>query len=439
MFNAWPLAVDFGIASVLILLCKYIRINFSLLQKTFIPVSMMAGLLALVLGKNGFDILPLSDISSSYSSIMIAVIFGSIGLGASLPNWSILVQRTGKLFAYNQIITISQWFVAIAVTTYLFKLIWPDLPPAFGLILPSGFMGGHGTAAAVGESLSQMGWDEAMSLALTIATVGVFLAVLGGLIVINVIARLGHVTHLKKFEELEKHFLQGVVPESKRESIALETVSSSSVNVFTLHVCLVGLVILLAYGFANYVSSLNDMLYVPVFACAFLIGGILRMLLVASKLKTHFDDKLFSLTASSGTDFLVFFGIASIEIKTVLYYTGPFLLLLAAGVLLCSFLVFYIAPKVFGNTWVERGIFSWGWMTGTVAMGILLLRIVDPDSKSKVLDDYAIAYVPGAVVDILLVSLVPGLIILGHVNAVLTVLFIYLCVVSILCRHLIKK
>lgn len=40
-------------------------------------------------------------------------------------------------------------------------------------------------------------------------------------------------------------------------------------------------------------------------------------------------------------------------------------------------------------------------------MGMALLRIVDPDAKSRTLDDYGLAYIPIAPVEILLVTFAP--------------------------------
>lgn len=388
---------------------------------------MMAGLLALALGHNGFDVLPLSDIS--YGGFLIAVIFAALGLTTSFPKGSTLLHRTGKLWAYNQIITISQWILAIVVGGYLLTRVWPELPAAFGVVLPSGFMGGHGTAAAVGETLGKLDWDAGMSLALTAATVGVFLAILGGLAIINIMSRLGMLTHIKKFEDFEEHFRKGLIPQDKRESIGVETVSSSSVNAFTLHIALISVVVMAAYTASDMASDLGESVSVPTFACAFMFGCLLRMALNYTKAIHHFDMKLISSGAGSATDFLVFFGIASIKISVLISFALPFLVLMLSGILLCIVLVLLVAPRIFGDKWVEVGLFSWGWMTGTVAMGILLLRIVDPKAKSTVLDDYAIAYVPGSVVDIILVSLIPGLVMAGHSVIAITWMLVYLALV----------
>lgn len=47
-------------------------------------------------------------------------------------------------------------------------------------------------------------------------------------------------------------------------------------------------------------------------------------------------------------------------------------------------------------------------------MGIALLRIVDPDLKSKTLDDFGLAYIPMAPVEIAVVTFSPLLIATGQ-------------------------
>ena len=49
-----------------------------------------------------------------------------------------------------------------------------------------------------------------------------------------------------------------------------------------------------------------------------------------------------------------------------------------------------------------------------MAMGIALLRIVDPKLYSKAMDDYAMAYLPIAPIEILLITFVPILFFNGY-------------------------
>ena len=88
------------------------------------------------------------------------------------------------------------------------------------------------------------------------------------------------------------------------------------------------------------------------------------------------------------TDYLVGFGVASISITVVMEFVGPILLLCVLGTLTSLTLVFFVGRKLFHNFWFERSIFVFGWTTGVVAIGVTLLRIVDPEAKSGTLNDY---------------------------------------------------
>ena len=52
-----------------------------------------------------------------------------------------------------------------------------------------------------------------------------------------------------------------------------------------------------------------------------------------------------------------------------------------------------------------------------MAMAIALLRIVDPEAESHLLDDFALAYLAIGPIEVLMVTLAPLLIAQGHVWA----------------------
>lgn len=426
----WSLTIDFGIASGLILLCKLIRANVTFVQKLFMPVALIAGLVGLALGPQGADVLPFSASFSDFGGMLIAVIFAGVGLATRFPAPALLVSRSGQLWAFNQIATASQWLVGLVVGALVFTYFWPDISPAFGLIMPAGFMGGHGTAVAMGNSFAELGWNDATTLALTSATVGVFAAILMGLAIIRHGARKGLIKGLTPFEKMEVHHRKGLIESADRVAIGKETVSASSVDALSLHIALILLVTTGAYYLSSYLSGLNDFISVPTFACAFLLGTVARAVLERFGLLQHFDTKVFTHVSSTATDYLIVFGIASIKITVLISYAVPLLALMVVGILLCLFMVFYVAPRMLDEQWFEKGVFSWGWMTGTVAIAILLLRIADPDRKTTILDDYAIAYVPGAVFDIILISFMPGLILQGFIFETLAALVGYMVVVG---------
>ena len=78
-----------------------------------------------------------------------------------------------------------QWAVGLLLTVYVLQWIWPDLHSGFSTILAAGFVGGHGTAAAIGSAFAELDWQDAQSLAMTSATVGILSSICGGIIWVN--------------------------------------------------------------------------------------------------------------------------------------------------------------------------------------------------------------------------------------------------------------
>ena len=136
-------------------------------------------------------------------------------------------------------------------------------------------------------------------------------------------------------------------------------------------------------------------------------GLILKKLFDLTKVTEYISHKTIQREGSFFTDLLVTCGVASIKLGVVIEYWLPLLVLVLVGVAVVFAITFYFGRRLSPSYWFERSIFSWGWWTGTMAMGIALERIVDPQMKSKTMDDYALAYLPIAPVEIILITLVP--------------------------------
>lgn len=434
--NIWDLVLDLGMASLLIVVAKIIRVKVGFVQRLFLPAPMIAGLMGLLLGPYALDMLPWSESFTSYAGVLIAVIFAAVGLGTEFPSPREVLTRAGSLWAFNQTATVAQWIVGLVVGALLAATFWPGLNPGFGLIMPAGFMGGHGTAVAMGESFEQLGWSDAFTLALSSATFGIFAAIFLGMALLNLGVRLGWLRELPKFSEMGPELRRGLVPADQRRIIAREGVSSISLDVFTLHAALVLIVTGIGYLLGKWLGGFHELISVPTFTVSFLVGCLARVLLRKCGAKEFLDDGIFSHAASSSTDYLIVFGIASIQISVLITYAVPMAILMLAGLGLCLFMVLFVAPRMLGDQWFAKGAFSWGWMTGTVAMGIVLLRVADPDMKSKVLDDYAIAYVPGAIIDIILISFMPMLVLGGYGWHALLGMIGYIVAVQLIARAL---
>ncbi len=319
-FTPWTLFVDTGIISVLLLLGKLMRVKIRFIQRLFIPPSLLAGFIGLSLGPHGFGIIPLSTQTGTYAGILIAFIFGALPLTSQKAAKGD-ADNIGSMWAYSQAGMLLQWAFGGLLGLLVLNRIWP-LNPAFGITMPSGYCGGHGTAAAIGQAFSQFGYDEILTLAMTAATFGIVAAVIIGLII----------------------FVVGI-----------------------------------------FIKKIFDKTRTSDYVCPQTIGHI----------------------SGAFTDFLVAFGIASIKISVVIEYIIPLLILLVSGLIATLIYVLVMARKLMKECWFEKAIFTWGWFTGTMAMGIALLRVADPKMRSRCLDNYALAYLFIAPVEISLITFAP--------------------------------
>jgi len=421
-FTPWTLFVDIGIISLLLLVGKWMRVKIKWVQKLFIPPSLLAGFIGLALGPYGFDILPISNQTGTYAGILIAFIFGSLPLTSKKAEGG--NKEIGTMWAYSQTGLLLQWAFGGLLGLLVLNQIWP-LSPGFGITMPSGYCGGHGTAAAIGQAFGQLGYDEILTLAMTGATVGIVASVILGLIFVKWGARNKQTAYLADYNDLPSELRTGLLPPEKRESMGESTCSSISIDSLTFNLAIVCTIALGGYGISKLAAYFMPGFELPVFSCAFVVGILLKKLLDKTRATESICPQTVNHISGAMTDYLVAFGIASIKLSVVLEYIVPLAILLLSGLAVTLIYVFVMSRKLMKECWFEKALFTWGWFTGTMAMGIALLRVVDPKMKSRCLDSYALAYLFIAPVEISLITFAPVAFVNGY-----GLLFSSICLVA---------
>lgn len=405
-FSPWVLFIDLGLISLLLLVGTIIRAKVLFIQRLFLPASIIAGLLALLLGPNGLEILPFSDQMATYPSILIAIIFGTLPLLSPRIDWVAIKTRVGSMWSYSQLAMMLMWAGGLFFALVILNRFW-DLHEGFGLLLAAGFVGGHGTAAAVGATFAQNGWEEATSLAMTSATVGILSAIVIGIVFIRKGSAKGHTSFLGSFDNLPNELRTGLIAPRDRMKSETDTVSSIVIDPYVFHLSIITIIAMGGYYLSQLGEKLLPSVAIPAFSLAFIVGLVVKKVLNETNTEQYLSTAVVSRISGSATDILVAFGIGSISISVVLDYVTPLILLFIFGLIYAYVFFKVLSKKFFTEYWFEKGIFTWGWITGTVAMGMALLRIVDPNGESKTLDDYSLAYIPIAPVEILLVTFAP--------------------------------
>ena len=419
--------IDICIISGLLVIAHLLRAGVPWLSRFLIPSSMIAGLIGLALGPGGYDLLPFSrgedgnTLLGTYPGILIVLLFATLLMGhrpAQLTRETWRGSRTS--FLYNLGSEFMQYGVVLCVGVALLTFVFTDLRDEFMVMLPGGFAGGHGTAAVYADAMPQ--WEAARSIGFTFATLGILCAVFGGLVLVNLARRRGWVARDVPVATADGAQVapeqSSFLPSLFQASTGRTTVNSIALEPLAWHVALV----LAVYGVTvTVMPTIRELLppkfLLPAFVIAMVIGWFVQTALDLAKVGQYVDAKTIGSIGSLASDYLVAFGIASINVQIVLTHAVPLLVFALLGLALCVGWLLIVAPRVFKEHWFESGIFTYGWNTGTIAFGVALLRIVDKRSDSRVLSDYGVAYVAIGPLEAILYTSVLWALATGHLLA----------------------
>lgn len=391
----WNVFNDICIMAVLLLIGQFLRAKVKIFQKLLIPSALIAGFIALILGPKGYGILKLSSSFGTYAAVLIIVIFASTPIGDKPSKESTSGPVIGGMFFNITGIAVLQYAVGMFVTIYFLKFFYPNLPEQFGLMMATGFYGGHGTAIAVGNALQNLGVPNMVDFGNTCATIGIVGGIILGIIIINWGTRRGYTHYVTDPQDLPLELRTGLIPKESQKSAGKITISSICLDPMSFHIGLVLLAsvcgMLMTDYFKIFTAKLGYGISIPAFCTALLAGFILNSILNKTNAHNYIDRYSINRIQGVATDFLMVSGIGSLNLSVILDYAGPLLIVCSVGFLITWIWFIYIGGKSSKEDWFERNMMCWGHATGVVATGVLLQRVVDPDLKSRGIEDSGIS------------------------------------------------
>jgi ESS family glutamate:Na+ symporter len=243
------------------------------------------------------------------------------------------------------------------------------------------------------EVFSTFGWEDGVALGFTVATCGMIVGIVAGMILVNWAHKKGYVKSVKTFEERRKFEQQGIYPSENRPSAGLQTVFCDSIDSLAFHIALIGLSILLGftilcllqYGELRLFPHLQTRIFTgfPLFPLCMIGGVILQYSLSKVKLSSLVDKEQMQRLSGASLDFLVVSAVATIQLKVVMDNLLPLLILVVSGTVFSIAVIVFVAPRLLKNAWFEKAIADFGQATGVTATGLMLLRTVDPENKTE--------------------------------------------------------
>ena len=385
------LLVSFAILGILLVAGTILRLYVPFIKKFFLPASLIAGIIGLLLGPSVLNVIPQNIVNcwSSLSGKLIVLVFAPMLMGKREASGKKYVRKSfnGVCFAWG--CSMAQYAIPLLLTALLFTPLF-DTNSLFGTSFESGWCGGHGTAAGMSAVFESLGWTEGQSIAVTNATFGLLCGVFGGIVLVNIAARRGWAKYIGNGNSLSiKNTEKELYNDENKATDTKLSVSGKVIDNFAFHAAILSIAIFLGWIIA-YLLKTYLSLNLNWFTTSMLAGGLVQLVLNRTPWGDAVDTKVYSRIQGIALEFLVAGAVASLNLKVIADNILPIAI---ASVIIFAFMVFYTifyARGIFGKDWFESSILNYGMCSGVVATGMLLLKVCDPENKSEALPLYAV-------------------------------------------------
>ncbi|MFA9477206.1 sodium/glutamate symporter [Phycisphaerales bacterium AB-hyl4] len=412
-------ALAFLLLGFLILAGKIVRVWVPGLRKLFMPVSLIAGAIGMLLGPQVLGAMTGDEgwfadglfpenvraVWGELPGLLISVVFAAMFIGKPIPSLGLMWQRSGPQVMFGHTLAWGQYVIGISLAMFVLYPIWGTSPLA-GALLEMSLVGGHGTVAGMQGAFEELGFPEGTDLGLGLATIGILAGVIIGTVLVNWAARTGRVdlspadepgdveqeklADFDEKEDVERSIPEPEVPGAEGKSEG----EDKPVDPLSVHVALLGLAVGIGWVLQQallWVESvawaswwdLDLFRYLPLFPLAMIGAMILQVVLEWIGYDDHVDRRLVNRISGASLDMIIVSALATLSLAALGAHWGPLLVLAVAGITwnVVGFLV--LAPRMIPKHWFARGAGDFGQSIGMAALGLLLIRLADPQDKAR--------------------------------------------------------
>lgn len=381
-----------SLLSDMTVLCTFLLIGFVILQlvkplqKLFIPAAIIGGVVALIAGPQVLGLVEIPESFSSMSTVLINVIPCAAVFGSTINRTKL---RTYGDFLCVYLVTYGIQMVVSCLIGAACEQIWTDLPHGWGIMALFSFWGGHGTAAAAGAVFEQMGIEGNTQMGMIMSTIGLIVAMAGGMVVMNWGVRKGYT---QKIGLDDAEHIKGTVPPDKRHPIGMERISSISMSNLMFQTALIMFCI---WGGSKIMKLIA--LVIPIASTLpGMINGILGALILwpimqKAGLGEYVDKTTVNAISGFCLEIVMVSAVATLNLQMFASFIVPILLLSAVIIVCCIIFSVFYTKRICKQDWFEKALGSFGQSTGSVPTGLALIRCVDPNAETTASDAIGIA------------------------------------------------
>ena len=380
----------------------YILARLPLIRRLFIPTSLAAGIVLLVLGPQiAGEHFPALQIPKEFYEMwqvlpkyMIVLVFAGLFLGKPLISLKNMWKLAGPQVAFGQTIAWGQYVVAGLLALFVLVPFF-GAPPYVAALLEISFEGGHGTVAGMTPVFNDLDFEEGRQIATGLATASLLTALITGVILINWARRKGHIKSGGPVQVARNRvYYHTIVAEIRRKGVSFRKVVTVKSLFFHILLLLSGVAVgwLIHQGLLL-VESLTwgrdghrFFAYVPLFTFA-MFGGMAAQF-IWRKLGFKVNREVVDLITTLTLTLLIMAAIGTMSLEFLVKDAVIFGLLYGAGVVWILFAFFFFARRMFQRYWFQNAIISYGQAMGMTATGLLFAQMVDPKNKTNAVEGF---------------------------------------------------
>ena len=412
-----PYLVALGWLSLFILIGVVLRARIPLFQKALLPSSIIAGVLGFAAINLGWVVVPTPTGWESIKPATFGVItfhlfaIGFVGIGLLRSSGKGDRKEQSKAFwrgSYWIAIIFSLIYAVQSPIGYGIFEGWrvatgSGTNPIIGYLFGTGFTQGPGQTlayATIWESEPYL-VRNAANIGLTFAAIGFFASAVVGVPLARYGLRRGWGT-LGSSKDLPEYFMSGVMGPGDRPSCARTVTHSANIDTFAYHMAFIFLIYGLAYSFGIWWMHVMPAGIAPlgigmIFFWGMCIAKLARAGASRVGLDHFFDEETIRRYTGMSVDFMVASVFMSIELKAIQSMLVPIVVTVLLGTAATLYLILWFGRRS-PELGFERTLVTFGTCTGTVATGLLLLRIADPEFETSVAEEVGMMNVISTVV-----------------------------------------